>query len=399
MSFKFFLFYLIGLVYYLIFFIPEVYALNIATPFSYGEKWIAGGIGAQSPYCGWSGSYYGNGFHTGKDYYAIDFNGMFLGCTKVAEDDGKPILAIADGTISFAGGDSQVGYGYNIVLNHGDGYTSRYAHLRDNPNNLSFGQKILKGQRIGFNGTTGSSQSPHLHFVLYKDGISIKPSPMDGQTLQDHESGKIITSYNVGMNNLTTLTAPALYTPKKYEMLNKANLIKFSWQDVRYAGSGDLYYRLHIFLPDQSSAVYSSAWNKNWINFEKGFSSWNGTNHLRFAVQVKNSKNQILQSEVRHFYLNFPPNIPTNIAPANNAQVNETFTFSWKDGGDLDNYPDSTRNFGVRIYKNNLLFRTSVYRTNQNWTVAMDPGTYQWQVCADDGGFTVCSSKRTVVVQ
>lgn len=398
MNFKKFL----NTILFLISIVPiQANAIDISAPFTRGEQWIAGGAGWEEPYCYWTGSYYGTGYHTGGDYYAIDFNGMFSGCTKIGDDTGKPILAIANGTVSSMTTNAQLGYGYSVVINHGNGYTSRYAHLRDNPANyLTVGQKITKGQKIGSNGSTGESTSPHLHFVLYKNGQSIMPSPMDGQTLLAHESGKVITSFNTPASSTpTTFKAPALLTPKKDEMLDKADLVEFSWQDVRYSGSGDLQYRFHLFLPDQSSAIYSSAWNKNWTEFSKGFSTWSGTNHLRFTVQVKNNKNKILQSEVRHFYLNFPPKSPTNLIPTSNSTTDTTLILSWKDGGDQEDYPNPDREFRALLYKDGELFKTSVWRADTKWVIAVDAGTYQWEVCADDGAWQTCSSKHTFKAQ
>ncbi len=391
----------------------QALALDISAPFSYGQQWIAGGYPRSGLYCTGHGSYYGNGYHINKNHYSIDFNGTYnKSCGNIRDDRNEPVLSVADGTVEFNSSLPVAGYGYHIKINHDNGYVSLYAHLEQRPN-LSVGQKVVRGQQIGKVGSSGGSWGSHLHFTLYKNGNSVMPSPMDGQTLHANESGKLITSYNK-IEALTPtppppkqtpaapapkapakLKAPAILAPQSKEMLNKAPLIKFTWQDVRYSGSGDLRYRFHLFTPTQSSAIYSSAWNKNWTSFEKGFSSWNGTSHLRFAVQVRNSANQIIQSEVRHFYLNFPPKEPTSLSPANNATTSQLFTLSWKDGGDQDNYPKASRNFSARLYKNKKLFRTSVWRPRTNWTIAVDPGTYQWEVCADDGGFVTCTPKRT----
>lgn len=377
----------------------KVDAITISAPFTAGEQWVAGGAGWRPPYCSQAGSFYGTGYHKNADYYAIDFNGLYRGCTYIGDDLGRPILAAADGVVSSIGSNKGIGYGNNVIINHGNGYTSRYAHLLNDPAGyLSIGQQVKRGQQIGKNGSTGDSSSAHLHFVLYKNGQSIMPSPMDGQTLLANESGKIITSYNNPSTpppTNTTFKAPTLITPKAKQTLDKAPLVNFSWQDVRYNNENNLQYRLHIFLPNQSSAIYSSAWNKNWTSFQKGFSTWNGTNHLRFAVQVKNSANQILQSEVRHFYLNFTPNKPASLAPANSATTAKKLTLSWKDGGDKDNYPNPARNFKVLMYKDGKLFRTSVWRPDTKWVIAVDAGTYQWEVCADDGQAQACSAKLT----
>lgn len=381
------------------FLFQNAFAITISTPFSSGQRWVAGGYHNRMPGGCNGGSYYGEDFHVNKDHYAIDFNGVVNSdCTRIKDDLGEPVLSIADGKVLSNSDVAVKGYGYHIRVDHGQGYVSLYAHLNSKPN-LAIGQNVKRGQQIGNVGKTGGDWGPHLHFVLYKDGQSIPPSPMDGHTLLANESGKMILSKNqIGTTpppTNTTFKAPALITPKSKQTLDKAPLVDFSWQDASYGSENNLQYRLHIFFPDQSSAVYSSAWNKNWTSFQKGFSSWNGTNHLRFAVQVKNSQNQILQSEVRHFYLNFTPGKPKNLAPTNNTSTATTLTLSWQDGGDQDNYPNPTRNFKVLMYKDGALFRTSVWRPDTKWVIAVDKGTYQWEVCADDGQTQACSSKLT----
>lgn len=65
------------------------------------------------------------------------------------------------------------GYGKSIIVNHGFGYKTRYAHL--SKFNVVKGQKLERGELIGLIGSTGKSTGPHLHYEVVKDGVKIDP--------------------------------------------------------------------------------------------------------------------------------------------------------------------------------------------------------------------------------
>lgn len=85
------------------------------------------------------------------------------------------------GTEVYATGDGVVesmetlgwGYGKNIVINHGFGYKTRYAHL--SAFKVKVGQKVNRGQVIGLVGNTGKSTGAHLHYEVEKDGVKVNP--------------------------------------------------------------------------------------------------------------------------------------------------------------------------------------------------------------------------------
>jgi murein DD-endopeptidase MepM/ murein hydrolase activator NlpD len=87
---------------------------------------------------------------------------------------GTPILAAADGKVIFSGW--MGGYGNVIKIKHSDGYVTLYAH--QSRRKAKVGQRVKKGQVIGFVGSTGRSTGPHLHFGLYKNGRPINPMRM-----------------------------------------------------------------------------------------------------------------------------------------------------------------------------------------------------------------------------
>ena len=85
---------------------------------------------------------------------------------------GTPIYATGDGVVVRADAGA-AGYGRHIRIDHGYGYLSLYAHLYKY--NVKKNQKVKRGDLIGFVGSTGRSQAPHLHYEIFKDGNRINP--------------------------------------------------------------------------------------------------------------------------------------------------------------------------------------------------------------------------------
>lgn len=89
----------------------------------------------------------------------------------VANEKGTSIKAPADGVITFAGW--QGGYGKLIVCDHGYGFSTRYGHLDRLLVNV--GQRVRRGQVIGFMGNTGRSTASHLHYEIRVNGVPADP--------------------------------------------------------------------------------------------------------------------------------------------------------------------------------------------------------------------------------
>ena len=85
---------------------------------------------------------------------------------------GTPIYASGDGKVTRADNRSS-GYGKHIRIDHGYGYLSLYAHL--SRYNVKKRQKVKRGDLIGFVGSTGRSEAPHLHYEVWKDDNRINP--------------------------------------------------------------------------------------------------------------------------------------------------------------------------------------------------------------------------------
>jgi len=97
-----------------------------------------------------------------KKHYGMDFTAK----------RGTPIYATGNGIVKRADNRSS-GYGKHIRIDHGFGYISLYAHL--SKYNVRRGQKVKRGDIIGYVGSTGRSVGPHLHYEIMKDNKKINP--------------------------------------------------------------------------------------------------------------------------------------------------------------------------------------------------------------------------------
>ncbi|PKP45407.1 MAG: peptidase M23 [Bacteroidetes bacterium HGW-Bacteroidetes-11] len=85
---------------------------------------------------------------------------------------GTDIYATGDGTVASIEY-SRRGYGNMVIISHGFGYETVYAHM--SKMNVKPGQKVKRGQVIGHVGNTGKSTSPHLHYEVRKNGLPVDP--------------------------------------------------------------------------------------------------------------------------------------------------------------------------------------------------------------------------------
>ena len=86
---------------------------------------------------------------------------------------GTPIFATKSGVVTTACIGWGNGYGNHVVINHGDGFSTLYAH--QSALNVYEGQIVSHGDVIGYVGSTGNSTGPHLHFTVFKNGETINP--------------------------------------------------------------------------------------------------------------------------------------------------------------------------------------------------------------------------------
>ena len=124
---------------------------------SFPDKWPVNGGVISSPYGGRT-----DPIASGFEYHhGVD----------IALEYGEPIYAAGAGTVTKAG--TNGGYGIFTSIDHGNGYQTQYGHMSAVA--VKAGQKVAKGEVIGFVGNTGYSTGPHLHFEVLSDGQTIDP--------------------------------------------------------------------------------------------------------------------------------------------------------------------------------------------------------------------------------
>ncbi|MGO3408749.1 MAG: peptidoglycan DD-metalloendopeptidase family protein [Marinomonas sp.] len=102
-------------------------------------------------------------FKTSRPHRGVDY----------AAASGTPVKAAGDGKVSFAG--KQKGYGNVVIINHGKGYQTLYAHLRGFARGMRKGKKVKQGNIIAYVGQTGWATGPHLHYEFRVNGVHKNP--------------------------------------------------------------------------------------------------------------------------------------------------------------------------------------------------------------------------------
>lgn len=125
-----------------------------------------------------------NKFHAGMDFTA---------------DRGTPIYATGEGKVIQANSKSS-GYGKHVRIDHGYGYVTLYAHM--SKFNVKKGQKVNRGDVIGYVGNTGLSAGPHCHYEVRKNGKPVNPVNFYYNDLTAEEYAKMIELSNAPMQSL-----------------------------------------------------------------------------------------------------------------------------------------------------------------------------------------------------
>lgn len=122
-------------------------------------------------------------FHAGMDFSA---------------PTGTPIYATGDGRVVRSG--VETGYGKAVRIDHGYGYLTLYGHM--SKITAKPGQKVKRGDIIGYVGNTGKSVGPHLHYEVHKDGVPINPVNFYYNDLSPEEYSRMIELSNTPTQSL-----------------------------------------------------------------------------------------------------------------------------------------------------------------------------------------------------
>ncbi|MCA1591119.1 MAG: M23 family metallopeptidase [Acidobacteria bacterium] len=112
-----------------------------------------------------------DGFGTRRNPFGYASSEFHMG-QDIATQRGTPVVAAADGIVSFAG--QQSGYGNVVIVDHGNGITTRYGHL--SKVEAVEGQEIKRGAELGQVGSTGRSTGPHLHYEVRISEEAVNPA-------------------------------------------------------------------------------------------------------------------------------------------------------------------------------------------------------------------------------
>lgn len=116
----------------------------------------------------------------------LGFSRMHKGID-IAASYGSPIRAANDGVVAFAGRNG--GYGNFVRLNHSGGVGTGYGHMSRIA--VRSGQRVTRGQVIGYVGSSGLSTGPHLHYELYRNGVAINPRSVSFSVVQSLSGGDL----------------------------------------------------------------------------------------------------------------------------------------------------------------------------------------------------------------
>ena len=168
------------------------------------EQWYeASGVGQQraglvQPVAGRVTSGFG-----GRRHPVLGYTRMHAGIDYGAPY-GAPVYAVTDGTVSFAGYNG--GYGRFIRLSHAGGLGSAYAHMSRLA--VSSGDRVRRGQIIGYVGSSGLSTGPHLHYELTRNGRQINPATVQFTT-RAVLTGSELTAFRARLAELTSVAPNA----------------------------------------------------------------------------------------------------------------------------------------------------------------------------------------------
>ncbi len=190
-----------------------------------------------------------SGAHFGIDITGIGISGQVI----FAAQDGKVILTSDDGVLP-------AGLGKCVVIDHGSGYSTLYAHC--DRITVTTGDTVTKGEQIGNVGTTGWSTGYHVHFGVYKDGVAVDPlgcSTFDG--INTGEFNPLLLAVGEALEDMPQSNAPdSIYMP-----IGGKEVYSESIENVENVGDATLYIAAansDVYAADGGEIIYSGYVNE-----------------------------------------------------------------------------------------------------------------------------------------
>lgn len=180
----------------------------------------------------------------GGSHGAIDIKEGSGSNTIIASKEGKVIKAGSNG-----------GYGNSVLIDHGDGFYTRYSHMKKIQDGIIVGAQVKKGDKLGIMGSTGNSTGTHLDFEIYKDGLaaSNRVDPLDYFNT-DPEYGSI---------NPSTITK----IPSGYKFKSEKSVASqgYSLSDTNFTKK-EFIDTVDNYMNTKASADTRSGYNTHWKN-------------------------------------------------------------------------------------------------------------------------------------
>jgi murein DD-endopeptidase MepM/ murein hydrolase activator NlpD len=140
--------------------------------------------------------------------------------TDYGATSGAPIRAAGDGLVASVG--PRGSYGNYVLIRHNHTYASGYAHMSRFADGLAGGQRVRKGQVIGYVGSTGRSTGPHLHYEVYDEGERIDPYDLPPATEIVVASKEFIVKDSASAKVTRNPDDPETLTSKSLSFLKRA---------------------------------------------------------------------------------------------------------------------------------------------------------------------------------
>lgn len=205
----------------------------------------------------------------------------------LAHSDGK-VTWVQTGHKNAKGSTGNASYGNCIKIDHANGYSTIYAHLKEVY--VVEGQTVTKGQAIGYMGNTGNSYGAHLHFEIRKNNIRIDPTPYLDSDLPGTSNNKITCEYRVWDN------VKKCWLPKVKDTLDHAGNLGNSiggFQLITHGG-GITKIRAHVLNGEWLDEVIDGGFEEgdnNYVGIKgkpiDGIAIWSQYGDATYRVHIK----------------------------------------------------------------------------------------------------------------